>query len=61
MRNTDLMEAQAGTKRNPFPYLSMTPELPEFQVKDIPFLSNIPEIALTQLIGKAKTLTYVSK
>ena len=61
MRNSDLMEAQAGTKGNPSPYLSMIPELPEFQVKDIPFLSNIPEIALTQLIGKAKTLTYVSK
>jgi signal-transduction protein with cAMP-binding, CBS, and nucleotidyltransferase domain len=61
MRNSELMETQAGSKGSPSPCLSMNPELPEFQAKNTPFLSNIPEIALTQLMGKAKTLTYVRK
>jgi CRP/FNR family transcriptional regulator, cyclic AMP receptor protein len=61
MRNIEFMETRAETKGSPYPCLSMNPELPEFQAKNIPFLSNIPETALIQLMGKAKTLTYVRK
>jgi len=49
MRYIYLMEAQAETKGSPCPCLSMKPELPEFYAKNIPLLSNTPEIALTQL------------
>lgn len=61
MRNIDLLDAQVDAKGSPYPCLSIKPELPRFQAKDIPFLSNIPEIALTQLMGKAKTVRYLRK
>lgn len=62
MRANDLMKAQEGTKGITYPCcLSRKPERPEFHAKKIPFLSNIPEIALTQLIGKTKTARYLRK
>lgn len=33
----------------------------DLQAKNIPFLSNIPENALANLMGKAKTLSYTKK
>jgi CRP/FNR family transcriptional regulator, cyclic AMP receptor protein len=35
--------------------------LPDFKGKNVPFFSNIPVNGVTQLMGKAKTITYVRR
>lgn len=59
MKNIDLMENQAATKDRPYLFSSKEFDLPDFKGKNIPFLSNIPENGLADLMGKAKTIRYV--
>ncbi len=59
MKNIDLMENQAATKDRSHLFVANEIELPDFKGKNIPFLSNIPESGLADLMGKAKTIRYV--
>ncbi len=61
MKNIELMESQAGIKDKVHQFLSMKAEQAESRAKSVPFLSNIPENALTHLMGKAKTVRYLRK
>jgi CRP/FNR family transcriptional regulator, cyclic AMP receptor protein len=59
MKNIDLMENQTVIKDRSHLFLSNEVELPDFKGKNIPFLSNIPENGLADLMAKAKTIRYV--
>jgi CRP-like cAMP-binding protein len=61
MNNMALMERQAAIKDRPHQFLSIKSEPVDFRAKNIPFLSNISEIGLTALMGKAKTVRYLRK
>ena len=58
MKNIDLMQNQAATKDRSHLFFSKELELPDFKGKNIPFLSNIPESGLADLMAKAKTIRY---
>jgi hypothetical protein len=65
MKNIDLMESQAALSKRPHLFIPVKPEIksepPEFQATNIPFLANVPETAMTKLMGKAKTLRFLRK
>lgn len=59
MKHIDLMKDQATAQDRSYLFLPTEPELPKFKGKNIPFLSNISETALADLMRKAKTVKYV--
>ncbi len=59
MKHIDLMKDQAVVQDRSYLFLPTEPELPQFKGKNIPFLSNISETALADLMRKAKTVKYV--
>lgn len=59
MKHIDLMKDQAAVQDRSYLFLPTEPALPEFKGKNIPFLSNVSETALADLMRKAKTVKYV--
>ena len=53
------MANQAAIKDRSHLYLLQEPQLPDFESKNIPYLSNIPENGLADLMRKAKAVRYV--
>jgi CRP/FNR family transcriptional regulator, cyclic AMP receptor protein len=61
MKNFNLMENQMNIKHKSHLFLTKEPDLPDFKGKNIPFLSNVSENGLAELMLKAKTVRYVRK
>jgi CRP/FNR family transcriptional regulator, cyclic AMP receptor protein len=61
MKNFYLKNNQPVFKGRSGVLLTKETQYPNFRAKKIPFLSNISEKALANLIGKAKTLRYTKK
>jgi CRP-like cAMP-binding protein len=61
MKTMDLMENTFAIEGRPQQLKSVKPKSPDFQKNNVPIVSNIPEIGLTSLMGKAKTVRYIRK
>ena len=61
MKNIGLTGNQSAVNERSYLYSSPNLELPDFKGKNIPFLSNIPEQGLGELMKKAKALRYVKR
>jgi len=60
MNTIDAINNQSATRKPPDIILKKSDRV-DLQGKNIPFLSNIPENALANLMKKAKTLSYTKK
>jgi CRP/FNR family cyclic AMP-dependent transcriptional regulator len=61
MKNFDLMETQAALNTKPYAFPPTILGSTDFSGSDIPLLSNIPELGLKDLMGKAKTVRYTKE
>ncbi|ESS69033.1 hypothetical protein MGMO_139c00070 [Methyloglobulus morosus KoM1] len=61
MKNISLLGNQSAIDDRSYLYSSQNPDIYDFKGDNIPFLSNIPEKGLADLMKKAKTVRYVKR
>lgn len=61
MKSIELIENQAVIRDRSHQLYLKEPKLSGFETKNIPYLSNIPEIALADIMGQSKTIRYIKK